>query len=99
MTPVALVIPAATGGLFGLGMGFSILSVAELLYFLLIRWIYYRHKAKKEQERRTQLSLPLDLAVAGTLNDNKMINSTKRSLRQYNPPSYNAWVAEQSQHL
>jgi len=41
--------------LLGLGFGFSILSAAELFYFLLIRWIYYWHKAKKEEERVVRL--------------------------------------------
>jgi len=40
---------AATGGLLGLGFGFSILSAAEVLYFVFVRWIYYRYQKKKRQ--------------------------------------------------
>lgn len=40
---------AATGGLFGLGFGFSILSAAELFYFLTVRWCYHAHRAGKEK--------------------------------------------------
>ena len=31
-------ISAATGGLFGLGFGFSLISAAEVFYFGFIRW-------------------------------------------------------------
>ena len=70
-------------------MGFSILSAAELLYFLLIRWIYYRFKNNNEQERRAQLSSS-DSTVVDTLNDNSSKNT------RFNPPSYRAWMTEQS---
>lgn len=41
---------AATGGLLGLGFGFSILSAAELLYFFLLRWCYYWYQSKKKEQ-------------------------------------------------
>lgn len=50
---------AATGGLLGLGFGFSILSLAEIIYFLGLRWIYYwwkRKKLKETQETKSRLS-------------------------------------------
>lgn len=53
---------AATGGLFGLGFGFSILSAAELLYFLLIRWIYYWHQSRKTASRQVNTSQVVTLA-------------------------------------
>lgn len=40
---------AATGGLLGLGFGFSMLSAAEILYFIMIRWCYHHWQVKKEQ--------------------------------------------------
>ena len=43
-------ITAATGGLLGLGFGFSILSAAELFYFFLFRWFYYWCLSKKNKK-------------------------------------------------
>lgn len=42
---------AATGGLLLLGFGFSLMSLAEVLYFTCVRWIYYFNlKRKKHPE-------------------------------------------------
>lgn len=37
---------AATGGLLGLGLGLSFISVFELLYFLCLRWFFPKIKSK-----------------------------------------------------
>jgi hypothetical protein len=50
---------AAAGGLLGLGFGFSILSAAELFYFLLVRWFYYWYHSKREEIVQIRPSYPL----------------------------------------
>lgn len=41
---------ASTGGLLGLGFGFSLLSAAEVFYYLFIRWMYYRIQMREEHQ-------------------------------------------------
>lgn len=44
---------AAAGGLFGLGFGFSLLSLAEIFYFSVVRWMFILHQKKKEKLQAT----------------------------------------------
>ena len=49
---------AAAGGLLGLGFGFSILSAAELFYFILVRWCYYWYQSKKQPNKQQLVKGP-----------------------------------------
>ena len=51
-------ISAATGGLFGLGFGFSLISAAEVFYFGFIRWVIYLYRERKEKKSTTVNVLP-----------------------------------------
>ena len=51
-------ISAATGGLFGLGFGFSLISAAEVFYFGFIRWVIYLFRGRKEKKSTKIKVLP-----------------------------------------
>ena len=71
---------AATGGLLGLGFGFSIISAAEVLYFLFIRWIYYWNSARNEKSQRQQTVATVQVAP----------------VRPFIQPQYNGWMTEKN---
>lgn len=48
---------ASTGGLLGLGFGFSLLSAAELFYYIFVRWYYYRIREREDQQKALIVAL------------------------------------------
>lgn len=49
---------AAMGGLLGLGLGLSFISVFEIIYFFILRWVFPSTKSSKSEETDGQ-STPL----------------------------------------
>ena len=65
---------AATGGLLGLGFGFSLISAAEVMYFMLVRWFIYFYRSRKERNHQSATVdvLPLPASVNDYVNNEKL---------------------------
>ncbi len=65
---------AAAGGLFGLGFGFSLLSLTEIFYFLVVRWMFilYQKKKKKHQATITPTFTSVSHSSSISYNGNEM---------------------------